>query len=93
MYPHIDRASACPVKGHAVAAERGIQSLFRRVFHNPDGYERPGEFDFVTYFEYDDEALPVFDQVLHALRDFHQNPEWRYVQEGPIWRGKRVLRW
>lgn len=93
FYPHIDRASACPVKGHAVAAERGIQSLFRRVFHNPDGYERPGEFDFVTYFEYDDEALPVFDQVLHALRDFHQNPEWRYVQEGPIWRGKRVLRW
>jgi hypothetical protein len=28
-----------------------------------------------------------------ALRDLHQNPEWRYVQEGPIWRGRRVLRW
>jgi len=40
-----------------------------------------------------DEALPVFDQVLGALRDVHQNPEWRYVQEGPIWRGRRVLRW
>lgn len=93
FYPHIDRASASPVKGHAVAAERGIQSLFRRVYHNPDGYERTNEFDFVTYFECDDEALPVFDQVLLALRDFHQNPEWRYVQEGPIWRGKRVLRW
>ena len=93
FYPHIDHASASPVKGHALAAEKGIPALFRRVFHNPDGYERQGEFDFLTYFECEDEALPVFDQVLNALRDFHQNPEWRYVEEGPIWRGRRVLRW
>jgi hypothetical protein len=93
FYPHIDHASASPVKGHALAAEKGIPSLFRRVFHNPDGYERGGEFDFVTYFECDDEAMPVFDQILNALRDFHQNPEWRYVEEGPIWKGRRVLRW
>jgi hypothetical protein len=93
FYPHVDHASASPVKGHALAAEKGIGSLFRRVYHNPDGYERPNEFDFVTYFECDDEALPVFDHVMSALRDFHQNPEWRYVEEGPIWRGRRVLRW
>lgn len=93
FYPHLDHASATPVKGHALAAEQGITSLFRRVYHNPDGYERPGEFDFVTYFECDDESLPVFDHVLNALRDPQQNPEWRYVEEGPIWRGKRVFRW
>jgi len=93
FYPHVDHASAAPVKGHALAAEKGISSLFRRVYHNPDGYERPGEFDFVSYFECDDESLPVFDQVMTSLRDFDQNPEWRYVEEGPIWRGKRVLRW
>jgi hypothetical protein len=93
FYPHVDRASATPVRGHAVAAERGIASLFRRLYHNPDGYERPNEFDFVSYFECDDESLPVFDQVLASLRDVHQNPEWRYVEEGPIWRGRRVLRW
>jgi hypothetical protein len=93
FYPHIDHASASPVKGHALAAEKGIPSLFRRVFHNPDGYERSGEFDFVSYFECDDEALPVFDQILNALRDCQQNPEWRYVEEGPLWRGRRVLRW
>jgi hypothetical protein len=93
FYPHVDHASASPVKGHALAAEKGIGSLFRRVYHNPDGYERPNEYDFVTYFECDDEALPVFDHVMSALRDFHQNPEWRYVEEGPIWRGRRVLRW
>ena len=93
FYPHVDHASATPVKGHALAAEKGISSLFRRVYHNPDGYERPGEFDFVSYFECDDESLPVFDQVMTSLRDFAQNPEWRYVEEGPMWRGKRVLRW
>ena len=93
FYPHVDQASASPVKGHAQAAEKGIESLFRRVYHNPDGYQRPGEFDFVTYFECDDEALPVFDDVLSALRDPAQNPEWRYVEEGPIWRGRRVLKW
>ena len=93
FYPHVDHASAAPVKGHALAAEKGIGSLFRRVFHNPDGYERSGEFDFVSYFECDDESLPVFEQILNSLRDFHQNPEWRYVEEGPIWRGRRVLRW
>ncbi len=93
FYPHVDHASASPVRGHAQAAEKGIPTLFRRVYHNPDGYERENEFDFVTYFECDDEALPVFDQVMTSLRDFHQNPEWRYVQEGTIWRGRRVLRW
>ena len=93
FYPHVDHASAAPVKGHALAAEKGISSLFRRVYHNPDGYERPGEFDFVSYFECDDESLPVFEQVMTSLRDVDQNPEWRYVEEGPLWRGRRVLRW
>jgi len=93
FYPHVDAKSACPVKGHAVAAERGIASLFRRVYHNPDGYQRPDEFDFITYFECEDEALPVFEGVLESLRDLTQNPEWEFVREGPIWRGKRVLRW
>lgn len=93
FYPHVDRSNSSPVKGHALAAEKGIGSLYRRVYHNPDGYERDNEFDFLTYFECDDEALPVFEGVMSALRDCHQNPEWQYVQEGPIWRGRRVLRW
>ena len=93
FYPHVDEASACPVKGHAVAAEKGIPALYRRVYHNPDGYQRPNEFDFLTYFECEDEALPVFDDVLQSLRAVDQNPEWRYVREGPIWRGTRVMRW
>ena len=92
FYPHKD-STGSPVKGHAQAAEAGIPKIFRRLYHNPDGYQRPDEFDFVTYFECTDESLPVFDQICRALRDETQNPEWKYVREGPEWRGTRVLRW
>jgi len=93
FYPHVNRSSGSAARGHALAAESGIGALFRRVYHNPDGYERPNEYDFVSYFECDDAGLPVFDHVVAALRDVEQNPEWRYVEEGPAWRGRRVLRW
>ena len=93
FYPHHEDSSGSSVKGHTKAAEAGISKIFRRLYHNPDGYQRANEFDFVTYFECTDENMPVFDQICHALRDERQNPEWKYVLEGPEWRGKRVLRW
>ena len=92
FYPH-GGSNGSQVKGHAKSAEAGISKVFRRLYHNPDGYQRPNEFDFITYFECTDENLPVFDEMCRALRDAVQNPEWRYVVEGPEWRGKRVLRW
>jgi hypothetical protein len=93
FYPHHDPAAGCQVTGHVQAAEAGIATIFRRLYHNPDAYRRAGEFDFVTYFECADEHLPVFDQICRALRDERHNPEWRYVLEAPEWRGRRVLRW
>lgn len=93
FYPHVSRASGCPVKGHALAADEGIPHLHRRIFYNPDGYERPGEYDFVTYFECEDAGVPVFDRICDAVRDPAQNPEWAFVEEGPLWKGTRVLRW
>ena len=93
FYPHVDRRSGAAVSGHAKAAEHGIQTIYRRLYHNPDGYQRPDEYDFVTYFECADEHLPTFDIVRHALRDERRNPEWRFVIEGPEWRGRRALRW
>ena len=93
FYPHRDRTTGVSVKGHAAAAAAGIPVLVRRLYHNPDGYERTGEFDFITYCECSDDDLPIFDRVCKSLRDPLENPEWRFVEEGPIWRGKRVLRW
>jgi hypothetical protein len=92
FYPHADR-SGTHVKGHARAAEAGISTISRKLYYNPDGQAREGEWDFVTYFECADEHLATFDRICEALRDVRQNPEWRYVTEGPEWRGRRVLRW
>jgi hypothetical protein len=93
FYPHNDPSSGGRVKGHARAAEPGIATIFRKLYHNPDGYNRPNEYDFISYFECADEHLATFDEICRALRDERQNPEWRYVIEGPEWRGRRVLRW
>ena len=80
-------------KGHALAAEAGISTIFRRLYHNPDGYHRPKEYDFIAYFECANEHLAVFDEIRTALRDKQQNPEWKFVIEGPELRGRRVLKW
>jgi hypothetical protein len=93
FYPHVDRRSACPVRGHVLSAEEGIPTLFRRLYHNPDGYARPGEYDFLAYFECAAPDRDTFTRVHRALQDTAQNPEWRYVEEGPLWAGTRVLRW
>ena len=93
FYPQQDPITGGHVKGHARSAEAGIPTVFRKLYHNPDGYQRSGEYDFVTYFECTDEHLATFDRICGALRDERQNPEWRYVREGPEWRGRRVLRW
>jgi hypothetical protein len=93
FYPHVDPGSGRPVTRHARTAERGIGTILRRLYHNPRGHGRAGEFDFLAYFECDDEHTCTFEDVHWALRDLAQNPEWRYVREGPLWRGRRVLRW
>ena len=92
FYPHAD-ATGARVKGHARAAEPGISTIYRKLYYNPDGQGREGEWDFVTYFECADEYLATFDQICRTLRDIRHNPEWRYVTEGPEWRGRRVMKW
>ena len=93
FYPHCDASTGAPVKGHARAAEAGISTIYRKLYYNPEGTGRGEEWDFITYFECADEHLPVFDQICGALRDARQNPEWRFVVEGPEWRGRRVQKW
>ena len=93
FYPHVDAGTGCPVHGHAQTAQEGIPTIYRRLYHNPDGYERTGEFDFITYFECEDEHMSTFDRIHQGLRDITRNPEWLYVEEGPLWRGRRVLKW
>lgn len=88
--PHFDSDGKITAKGHALAAEAGISCINRRLVHHPDGYGLPDGYDFVGYFEFAEESADIFRQVMAALRDTDQNPEWAYVREGPEWWGRRV---
>ena len=88
--PRYDANEEIVVKGHALASAAGVPGINRRLVHAPDGYGLEGDYDFVGYFEFAEAAEPVFRQVMAGLRDTEQNPEWKYVVEGPEWWGRRV---
>jgi hypothetical protein len=90
--PRYDPKGAVMARGHALAAEPGIPHIVRRLVHAAGGYGRKGVYDFIGYFEFAEEQAPVFRDVMAALRDVEQNPEWAYVREGPEWWGRRVGR-
>ena len=78
------------VKGHALASAAGVPFINRRLVHSPHGYGLPNSYDFVGYFEFAEKDAAVFREVMAGLRDISQNPEWKYVLEGPEWWGRRV---
>ena len=88
--PRYDENENMVVKGHALASGAGVPSIIRRLVHAPEGYGLEGNYDFVGYFEFAEADAPVFRQVMAGLRDTKQNPEWKYVVEGPEWWGRRV---
>ncbi len=88
--PRYDENENMAVKGHALASAAGVPGINRRLVHAPEGYGLEGNYDFVGYFEFAEADAPVFRQVMEALRDTEQNPEWKYVVEGPEWWGRRV---
>ena len=88
--PRYDENEKLVVKGHALAGAAGVPCISRRLVHAPEGYGVPGNYDFVGYFEFAEADAPVFRQVMKALRDTQQNPEWKFVLEGPEWWGRRV---
>jgi hypothetical protein len=55
----------------------------------PSGPAAPGQYDFLTYFECADDAIVHLHASVNALRDTSRKPEWAYVQEGPLWQGRR----
>jgi hypothetical protein len=88
--PRYDDEGNIISKGHALAADAGIPCICRRLVHHPEGYGLPSGYDFVGYFEFNEESVNAFRTVMTALRSTAQNPEWDYVSEGPEWWGRRV---
>jgi hypothetical protein len=91
--PRYDETGRVTSEGHPLAAEAGIAALMRRTYRcggAPPGTE---SYDFLTYFECADAEVATFHAVCAALRDVRRNPEWRFVREGPTWRGRRMPSW
>jgi hypothetical protein len=91
--PRYDDEGRMVSEGQALATEAGISVLLRRTHRHETQPARDGAYDFLTYFECADAAVPTFHQVCAALRDVERNPEWRFVREGPTWHGRRVQTW
>ena len=88
--PRYNESEEMVVKGHALASAAGIPHINRRLVHAPAGYGLQNNYDFVGYFEFAEKTAAVFREVMAGLRDIAQNPEWKYVLEGPEWWGRRV---
>jgi hypothetical protein len=91
--PRYDDHGRMVSEGHALATEAGIPVLLRRTYKSVNEPAASGDYDFVSYFECADAAIPTFHAVCAALRDVKRNPEWRFVREGPTWQGRRVSSW
>jgi hypothetical protein len=89
MLPRYDGDGTMVAEGHALAAAQGVDHLLRRTYRHQSGQAPAGQYDFLTYFECLDDSVPVFLDVVAALRDTTRNPEWAFVQEGPLWHGRR----
>lgn len=74
-------------EGHVAIGRRYASRIYRRLYH---ARYLPGSvWDFLTYFEFSRDDAPVFQELLAALRDPVQNPEWEFVErELEIWMAK-----
>lgn len=73
--------------GHNGVGFQYIQMIFRKLYHSKD---LDPQQDFMTYFEFPDEYAEAFDKLLNGLRDERTNPEWKFVEESPIFWGIRM---
>lgn len=79
---HFRRQGTRP--GHLAIGARFADRIARRLYHAR--YVPGSPWDFLTYFEFDEDAVDEFRQLLGQLRDTRRNPEWKYVEgEVEIW--------
>ena len=90
--PRYDADENMIAPGHSLVAEAGVACITRRLMHAANGYGLEDDYDFVGYFEFAESDAPIFNAVMAGLRDPLQNPEWKYVREGPEWWGRRIRR-
>jgi hypothetical protein len=75
--------------GHLSVGTPYAARIYRRLYHAR--YLPGSSWDFLTYFEFPDDATASFQRLLDELRDPAKNPEWAYVRrETEVWMTKLV---
>lgn len=78
------RGSGARPGGHIGIGMRYLERFPRRLYHAR--FLPTSEWDFLTFFELDDDDVETFRRMLSELRDPERNPEWRFVErEVEIW--------
>ena len=75
-------------EGHTAIGLKYVDRVFRKLYHSR--YLNAAlDYDFLTYFEFEDIYEKDFKTLLAELRDTSVNPEWAYVNhEFEIWMTK-----
>lgn len=80
--------AAASRENHASIGQRYAAKIHRRLYHASYFDDLP-EYDFLTYFEFEEKDRMIFKSLLRELRDTAKNPEWHYVdRECEIWMTK-----
>lgn len=70
--------------GHLQIGLRYASRIYRRLYQAR--YLPGSQWDFLTYFEFPAHEAGAFRELLAALRDVEQNPEWAFVdREVELW--------
>ncbi len=80
-------------RNHTAIGYDYARKIYRKLYHARylDKAAAP-DYDFLTYFEFQAEDRPVFQKLLHELRDLSLNPEWQFVDyELEIWLKKTAV--
>jgi hypothetical protein len=70
--------------GHIAIGRPFAARIYRRLYHAR--YLPTSAWDFLTYFEFPEDSVGSFRELLSLLRDPELNPEWGFVErEAEIW--------
>ena len=75
-------------EGHTAIGLKFADRIFRRLYHSRYlGMQL--DYDFLTYFEFEEKYQRDFGALLSQLRDTRLNPEWKFVdKEFEVWMKK-----
>ena len=75
-------------EGHTAIGLKFADRIFRRLYHSRYlGMQL--DYDFLTYFEFEEKYQRDFGALLSQLRDTRLNPEWKFVdKEFEVWMTK-----